>query len=113
MHTVLVVAGIVAYAMSVGVFRSLLYWLVPSELDVEPEYSFVAIFWPIVFPAILASRWSKRFLRGIDDRKASRERETAEQKKRIEDLEKELRNTMAGFPRGDVADTDQPKPPKP
>jgi len=89
MMAMIVMVTIVAYMAVVGSCRALFHRLYPD--DYSEDFSYLLAFtWPLSLPAVGAHIAMKRAIGHVDAKRAALEKEAAELRKRVEDLERDL-----------------------
>jgi len=89
--TFIVLLCFAGYAAIAGAVRAWLHWVYPDNCGGEPEYSLGGVFWPLVLPGVLANYAAKRLFGAVDAKRAAAAKEAEELRRRISELDEELR----------------------
>lgn len=96
MVVILIILGIVAYAAIGGATCALFYWLYPWQAFEGDEYVIASIAWPVGLPIVGSHALAKKLFHGIDEKRAAAAKEAAELKRRVAELDEELRVSRGG-----------------
>ncbi len=92
METACIVLGAVGYACMIGVTNAVFRWFYPPGGTIDSmDLGVGAVFWPVSLPAVLAFSLTRRVFGHVDAKREAAAREAADMKRRIAELDEELR----------------------